>query len=207
MEPLLVQDLSTPPLLANRPDSREPTYHPALRSLLFSEHARDRRHHRSSEAELAYPPKLEKRDEEQTRLLGPISKRRELNAKKRHRVKLLDQTLPPLEIQLVQAASAGEPAEELDLSLPLQDLDLVSESQALGHSRRRDTSSNPSPPLKRWLRRRYNQVLGKIPILSYSIDSGKFSVTRSTDTATIAPSADEADLSWWNANPYKGRRR
>lgn len=175
--------------------SRPPVYSPELTALLGSGISRDTP---LSLKTLKNPPLLSERvdrNSEQARLLGPLSKRREVNIRWRFFTDGWRKTLPPLQVGVIEPTSAGEiePIIRTDkasldnagirpVGLQYSGVleDLVSSAGppcVLQPQTRRERAASPSEhesldtehrPLPRFIRRRMRQVLTRIPILTFT---------------------------------------
>ncbi|KAF8140424.1 hypothetical protein EV363DRAFT_1312476 [Boletus edulis] len=179
MQPLL---LDTNPSLLSPKDSRKekicsPAYSPELATLLTSGISRTtkalQKHHLISPPGL---PARAKSDNEDAVLLGPLSRRREYNIRWRFFRSECNKVYPPLQIPL------QHPAHHTNTHFlsGFQNAAALQELVALAKS----PSRSPDPPSKqrrpqriqdmnpfdgglpvRWLRRRYQALLGRIPLL------------------------------------------
>jgi hypothetical protein len=134
---------------------------------------------------------------EEGQLLGPLSKRREVNLRWRYFTKEWQKVLPPLELSVVKASDTVEAVRHLNdkrvvadagvRGVGLQGGGVLEEvqnlagpawkpvstprraRQRLGQSFNTPEQHPFSPGLPaRWLRKRYQDLLGRIPILMYS---------------------------------------
>lgn len=170
--------------------SRPPSYSPELTTLLTSVHARTLTKPLKPSA-LHTPPTLPSRADpssEEARLLGPFSRRREVNIRWRYHTGEVKRTYYPLELT--------RPAEEPNTSrlreTGAEELKLLEEVERLARSphdgvpmprRERRTMPNhkresqpfqakfDSPLPTRFLRRRYRELLSRIPILTLDSSS------------------------------------
>ncbi|KAH7910694.1 hypothetical protein BJ138DRAFT_982405, partial [Hygrophoropsis aurantiaca] len=194
MEPLLSDPSAPlpPPIIREKESSRPPVYSPELAALLTS--GLSRRTKPLSPKDLSFPPTLPERANpmsEEAALLGPFSKRREVNIRWRYFTKEWKKILPPLKISLEEhslveeAGIVKEPASPIDLrGIGFHDTNVLEEvlylagrpwerqqrTRRLKHNSNESTSPVISPfdghlP-KRWLQRRYQELLGRLPILS-----------------------------------------
>lgn len=202
----LSEDEKPPPIIPGVEKSRPPVYSPELTALLTSTHARAAKpiNHNHLKNPRGLPERANPKSED-ARLLGPFSKRREVNTRWRFFAREVGKIRPPFEVTVreVEMTSNGEPQEThtnrlsqlLDLGVQpgaFQDCNFLDklkrmvepppriltrrERKALLSSN--ETASNEENHLQarlptRYLRRRHQDVLGKIPILTYSPKSSK----------------------------------
>jgi len=222
--------------------SRPPTYGPELRALLLSPYARPSGKAPKS-SHLLSPPTLPPRaspSSEDARLFGPFSKRREVNIRWRYFFYQWKRLYPPLEVSVKQQGTQETSSQENALlgarirGVGTQTAGQLDEVKSLAgpasekppaprridqiylphtHPSAADRRSLPN----RFLRRRYRELLGRIPVLTYSYVSGE-SVTSSNGYPTgkyevsLAPAAlspyvrqgtvhsqelDAVDLAWF----------
>lgn len=180
--------------------SRPPVYTSEIAALLTSSFARKGKP--LSLENLRSPPTLPPRADpgsEDAVLMGPFSKRREVNIRWRYFTSETRKLLPPLKIglndaehgQINQASgdifSAGKRGLGLQGQRIHEDIELIAgHPRSLGRPFKNELSnakaslSYPS----RWLRRRYQDLTRRLPILSFSkhdeMSSGKYSVSISS---------------------------
>jgi hypothetical protein len=222
--------------------SRPPAYGPELTALLLSPFTRPSGKTPKS-SHLPSPPTLPPRanpSSENARLFGPFSKRREVNIRWRYFTNQWKRLYPPLEVSVKQQGTRETSSQEdaiLDAkirSVGMQTAGLLDEVKSLAgpasekppaprrtdqiylphiHTSAADRRSLPN----RFLRRRYRELLGRIPVLTYSYVPAE-SVTNSNDNPTgkydvsLAPTAlslyvrqetvhsqelDAVDLAWF----------
>ena len=251
LQPLLT-DPNAPPqprIIPAVEKSRPPVYSPELRALLYSSLARPTKP--LSPSRLKTPHTLPERadpNSEQAHLLGPFSKRREVNIRWRYFTKEWKKTLPPLQVHVREWAADEEVVLKTDdesvaragiRPIGLQNSGVFEEAEKIAASvkpmpvpRRERIASQleqQTPPsttepyllslptglrlTKRFVRRRYQQLLGRIPILTYSVEApkegkptkpGSYSVSLSPHAAAKSmrtspvglPIANAADLKW-----------
>lgn len=215
--------------------SRPPVYSPELTALLVSSASRPRP---ATKAKLVNPPTLPERanpDSEDARLLGPFSKRRKVNILWRFFALQWKKAYPPLQVTMEERKST-EKLRRTDRPtlarmgvrpLGLQNSGLYEEAESLAGStlgvpttpRREgkhlqcmnDDGDIPPRPLHvpRFMRRRFQSVLSKIPVLTYSYgigrdgqqQKGKYTVSLSAnasrlDKLTRITKADQSDVEW-----------
>ena len=215
-----VSDTKTPrpePIIPGIDRSRPPTYSPTLKAILAAAVAKsnDKTH---LAAQLEHPPTLPARADpksEDAKLLGPLSLRRQVNIRWRFFSQQRDLTWWPLEVD--SSALAGIPTSPSHPvpSTGFEGLGMVQEIERLATqlgdqpqsiSLRQDAaraidavhaSLSPPPKLptrsRRWMRRRYRELLAKIPALvaqpSKASNKGqptpKYIVRRSSEEAYI----------------------
>ncbi|KAJ6574931.1 hypothetical protein B0H19DRAFT_913762, partial [Mycena capillaripes] len=187
IEPILTDPTApTPPrIIPAVESSRPPVYSKELRVLLTTSASRIGRN--LSAQSLESPPTLPARanpDSEEARLLGPFSKRRETNARWRFFVEEWQKVLPPLQVVVEgDSPSRGVALDDLRRvgirSLPMQGLHVFEDVETLAtprHSQNPNpisSSSASEPHIPRWVRRRYQALLNRLPILTYKIPQNK----------------------------------
>lgn len=221
-QPLLTDHHASPPepMFPGKPESRPPTYSPELKALLTSSCSRVKP---LSERALRSPPLLSPRADaksEEARLLGPLSKRRELNFRWRYFVSEWKKVRPPLNI-----SPASTYCEERS-TFGFHGLQLFEDIEALaaqdpnlkrGTRRERDTSCHASLvhvdrplPTPRWLRRRYRELLSRVPILiqkqpsKFLVSSSPLAWSSERFKAPFMSEVDDGDIAWMmQAEEYK----
>ncbi|KIK70792.1 hypothetical protein GYMLUDRAFT_32852 [Collybiopsis luxurians FD-317 M1] len=227
MEPFIAQPESAPqhPIIPGVPESRPPAYSAELVALLTHTVSRavgkpiDLRH-------IQFPPTLSPRanpNSEEARLLGPLSKRLEYNTRWRYYTREWKKVYPPLEVAVKRKDGAlfTTMAEVLAADAKagrFQDRGLFGDIEnivgsSLGASpitrRERSSSQVEYVPDKKprhpsaWLRRRYQALLGRIPVLSYTPHK-HFNVYLSPNSHSILarmsahrrPKVDSVNLAW-----------
>ncbi|RDB28879.1 hypothetical protein Hypma_015714 [Hypsizygus marmoreus] len=197
--------------------SRPPVYSPELKALLTSNLSRKNKP--LTPKSFSFPPTLPLRadpNSEDARLLGPFSKRREVNIRWRYFTSEWKKIRPPLEIVL-EDTSTGEVLRgnaDADVAragirgLSMQGQGVFDDIEAIVNplsgprpptrKERRNSDADTQPPQtaalrhpSRWLRRRYQELLGRLPILTYSQFtakggniSGRYSVSLSPNALT-----------------------
>ncbi|KAM6498457.1 hypothetical protein JOM56_006405 [Amanita muscaria] len=209
MEPLLSDSCSHPSPATIIPPvekSRPPVYSAELRALLTSALSRTTKPLKLGA--LSDPPTLPaqaKSGSEDALLYGTFSKRREVNIRWRYFTAEWNKVLPPLHKQKEPQSTNHD--RELQNTNLFNDIEqLVGPSQKpLNLTRRESQNQGVSPALmpthsichhqSRWLRRRYEQLLGRIPILNYTqrLDP-KFNDYRTDITVTLSPRASRPSL-------------
>ncbi|KAJ3760722.1 hypothetical protein EV360DRAFT_39203 [Lentinula raphanica] len=211
MEPLLAQaHPSSPPikpLIRSVPNSRPPIYSPELTALLVNTASRTNKP--LDAHQLKFPPTLSPRADptsEEARLLGPLSKRLELNTRWRYFTREWKKVYPPLEIAVKNKAgslsmSLSDVVDTGGRILQSQDQVLLSEVEDISQG---DLSKHRHP--SRWLRRRYQELLGRLPVLilnqghkriTYNVNLPHNSIAQiGRNTAHRRPALDVANLAW-----------
>ncbi|KAG5635066.1 hypothetical protein H0H81_012547 [Sphagnurus paluster] len=204
------------PIIPSVKKSQPPVYSPELQTLLTSSDSR--RTKPLSLKSLAFPPTLPSRANpasEDARLLGPFSKRREVNTRWRYFSKEWKKVRPPLQVVLTNtiseetqfATSSDEVVRAGIRGIGMQGRGVFEDIKAIvgpvitpkrltrrerhgdGNATCPKTTRHPS----RWLRRRFQELLGRTPVLAYSRHTdkdgliyGKYSV--SLPENALAPS-------------------
>ncbi|KAI0375225.1 hypothetical protein BV20DRAFT_985655 [Pilatotrama ljubarskyi] len=212
--------------------SRPPVYSREMRALFMSDSSRTTK--TFTAAELDHPPIFPPRanpESPEARALGPFSKRREVNLRRRFFQQELQRTHFPLQVAVEEApTSGGSASRRTDADalarvgvrpVGLQDSGVFEEIEAIAsppsalrHSSSGDACTEHSRPSvrshlpTRFLRRRYQQLLSRIPVLvfkpprqsAWGSQPGKFQVTLSPKagkrSAIANRLATEADLAW-----------
>lgn len=219
-------------------------YSPELTALLTSTHSRTTKPLRIGN--LQSPPIIPERADpssEEARLLGPFSKRREVNLRWRYFKREWHKVLPPLQLSfktipdpldvLNESSDKNHIARAGVRGVGLQGGGVLEEAQSLAgpawkplttpRRARRGTGSHALPSSKegpftsalstRWLRKRYQILLGKVPILTYSSEqkngdnhgpTSRYEVTLPTSAVSPStrygadrlPPIDDGSLSW-----------
>ena len=224
-------------------------YSPELTALLTSTHSRTTK--ALDKSHIKSPPVLPKRADpssEEARLLGPFSKRREVNLRWRYFTREWRKVIPPVQLCVKELSELGDstPAASDKQSvsragvrgLGLQGSDVLEEVQKLAGPawkplsipRRakgvaRQGAPQPAGPIhsdmpSRWLRKRYQELLGRMPILTYSYrtqepksqPTGWYEVTLDPSAisshirygANRLPPVDDSNLSWMNDAGQEG---
>jgi len=172
-------------------------YGPELKALLLSPYTRPTGKNPKT-SDLLSPPTLPPRADpssEDARLFGPFSKRREVNIRWRYFSHHWKRLYPPLEVSVIQQGAPETSSQEDALvgarirGVGLQTAGLLDELKSLAGPaferppapRRTDPIYLPQTPPStadrrslptRFLRRRYRELLGRIPVLTYSYVPG-----------------------------------
>lgn len=241
----LLSDPNAPPaprIIPAYERSRPPVYSPELVALLTSTHSRTTK---ALQARLLKsPPTMPLRADpssEEARLLGPFSKRREVNLRWRYFTEECQKVLPPLQLSVKEISASFEVTKESSdrhelaaagvRNVGLQGGCLLEEAQSLAGPAWKPLSiprrARKGPQVQipdsrpftsklstRWLRKRYQNLLGKIPVLTYSYPkrqndgegghSGRYEITLTPNAissqvrygASRLPPVDESSLSW-----------
>ena len=259
-QPLLTdpQKPLPPPIIRGVEKSRPPVYPIELKNLLCSSFARSTNNALTPQ-KLEWPPKLPERADptsEEARLVGPFSKRREVNIRWNYYKTEVKKILPPLQLAVEERRPDGNVVStdvETIARLGLRPIGFQNDGifeEAL-------TIAGPAPPLRtltrrerkalepgglttarppyfhsippgssltpRFVRRRFQSLLGKIPILNYTYSTpregvtppkGRYTVTQSKRALTADvrfadfrySDADEEDLEWITSALHKGRQ-
>lgn len=246
LQPLL-SDPGTPVpdrIISSVERSRPPVYSPELAALLLSPYSRSSGK-ALKPTFLHQPPTLPSRADptsEDCRLFGPLSKRRQVNIRWRHFSHHWKRIYPPIEISVKHQETQKTPSregfapsagirgvglqgvgilEELKMlagvvsKMPIapRRLDSLYRSRSLPTSIATDRGSAPD----RYLRRRYRELLGRIPILTHSpgdlttarasngCPTGKYDVSLAVNALSCrvkhesahSSEVDAVDLAWF----------
>lgn len=211
-QPLLVDPSAPMPprIISSVEKSRPPVYSPELKALLTSPFSRTTKP--LTPKKLSFPPTLPARADptsDEARLLGRLSKRREVNIRWRFFVKEWKKVLPPLQVVCDEPSNSSKHTNVWGAGIRgfgmqkkgvfEEILEIVGRSHkpvptkkesrnAYGTSEASRVQEIRHP--SRWLRRRYQELLGRIPILVYTCGRngtpGNYSVTLSPNAT--APS-------------------
>ncbi|KIY45797.1 hypothetical protein FISHEDRAFT_10906, partial [Fistulina hepatica ATCC 64428] len=192
LEPLL-DDSHTPlppKMIPAVETSRPPVYSPAMKALLMSTLSRTTKPLKP--AYLTHPPTLSERADpssEAYQVLGPLSKRRDLNTRWRYFVQEKKKIYPPLQVAMHSDAKTvnyvpggdqlrqqgapcvgfqGTSAVETLMSITGRfqgALRPLTRKQRRTVGAARNSASSPLEHPNRWLRRRYQTLLARIPVL------------------------------------------
>lgn len=209
--------------------SRPPVYSPELRALLTS--AKSRKTRPLALRTLTRPPKLPAEADvksDQARLFGPFSKRREVNIRWRYFTEEWKKVRPPTQI-LVREISPGQTKDILDSetihglgirSVGFQGQGVYEDVERLvgpssttlplprkgrhvdGDGDLLNRAAGPGRHKSRWVRRRYQSLLSRLPLLVYTRFSGTYSVELSPFSSLPHsgpqryPDANSVDLAW-----------
>jgi hypothetical protein len=246
-QPLLSDPTASAPprIISSVERSRPPVYSPELSALLLSPYARPLGRTTLKPSHLHDPPTLPSRADPSSgdaRLFGPLSKRREVNTRWRYFSYQWKRVYPPIEVSVEYRGKQETPSQKdavVDPPIPgvgMQTAGLLEELKTLAgpvserppSPRRIDpiydthtrstTAERPVLPT-RYLRRRYRELLGRLPILSYVPGSnsdghatGKYAVSLAANAlpqriqhkTAHSSEVDAVDLAWFqhgNKNP------
>jgi hypothetical protein len=200
----------TPPaIILSVEKSRPPVYSPELKALLTSGYSRTTKP--LTPKLLSFPRTLPTRADpasDDARLLGPFSKRREVNIRWRYFANEWKKVYPPLQL-VANDATCGihESVKNADLlragirGFGMQDKGVFEDVLSIAGpssmpnnltKKERQTANIVSAPAapshrarhpSRWIRRRFQELLGRLPVLTYSRyetnKSGSYSVSLS----------------------------
>ncbi|KXN85671.1 hypothetical protein AN958_10854, partial [Leucoagaricus sp. SymC.cos] len=216
-----------PPIIPQMPNSRPPVYSPDLRALLTNVISRTTKPLRPGQLKKpsTLPPQADPASDE-ARLFGPLSKRREKNILHRYFKEEVRKVYPPfgVEVQngktLEEVGIRGGAGQGLNLR---KDIEAIigpvwkpppltrRERQALGTENPTSTESPPGRHPSRWLRRRYQSLLARLPILQFTPGqnprTGRYEIERSnkalvdiyTAGGRLLPVAGAPQVAWYEA--------
>ncbi|KAL1740140.1 hypothetical protein HDZ31DRAFT_48093 [Schizophyllum fasciatum] len=189
IEPLLTDPSAPPPppLIPGVERSRPPTYSRELKALLMSSISHSTRPLLSDD--IQHPRSLGGRDDPksaESRIYGPLSKRREVNLRKRFFAEESKKVAAPLEVVAERplqerGSDAGVLLRAGVRGVGFQGLGLFAHIERMAGLRKdrgdpSDDASNSGSSIKQpsyWLRRRYQVLLGRIPILTGTVRLAK----------------------------------
>jgi len=225
-----------PPIIPQIPSSRPPVYSPELRALLTSEVSRTTKALKISDPSKLPNQRIFQADLscEEAILFGGLSKRREKNLVKRFFRQEVQKVYPPLEVDVQE----GQTPEEVGIrggaaqGLGLQkDVELIIgaawKSPQLTRRERQDKckdtltsqQSQSEQRPSRWLRRRYQSLLSRLPRLMFTpganAELGHYAVERSSlalgdiysTRGRLLPVAAASQLAWFESAPDQSRVR
>ncbi|KAG2154659.1 hypothetical protein DEU56DRAFT_769636 [Suillus clintonianus] len=224
MEPLLSDPNAPlpPPIIPGKESSRPPVYSPGLTALLTS--GLSRRKRPLVPENLSFPPILPERadpNSSDAQILGPFSKRREVNARWKYFRREWKKVFPPLQISVSPSQDVGNEGNDLSTSAAVQKIGFdgttVLEELVQLTTKPKNTSrkgSDASLP-RRWLRRRYQELLGRLPILTFisaredmkTKKPGGFSVSLAPNALKVRfqgrslPCSTDDDVAWNQKHP------
>jgi hypothetical protein len=195
-------------------------------------------------AAIKTPPNLPERSNpssEEARLVGPFSKRREVNLRWRFFTEEWRKLLPPLHVVVEQKDKTYATVESSIHNTALakvgirgfgfQGTNILDEIEDIAGSPYKPTSLPPSSNhssspsrfvTNRFIRRRYQELLGRTPILTHSHRKVDDDIQSMGYTVSLAPSAisselwchssriataDDTDLKWIAASPDQNSRK
>ncbi|KAK0208186.1 hypothetical protein DFS33DRAFT_1379743 [Desarmillaria ectypa] len=246
MQPLLTDPKAQkpPPIIPAVEKSRPPVYPKELAALLISPASRSNKKALTLE-DLETPPTLPSRADptsEDAKLLGTLSKRREVNIRWRFFTEESRKVYPPLEVKakvFSNTPSEGSPVTIREAGIRgfgfqeqglLEDIHNIvgcgkeSPRPATRRGLQAMEKIGQVPPIpaarhpSRWLRRRYQQLLGKLPQVTYTYQSeakdGRYMVSLSDQSiaAFVVPihqygEADSTALAWYNKAMLEDSRK
>ncbi|KAF7784008.1 hypothetical protein Agabi119p4_173 [Agaricus bisporus var. burnettii] len=195
-----------------------PVYSPELSALLTSDISRTTKALKASSLRqpTTLPPQADPSSQE-AQLFGPLDKLREKNIRKRFFKHEVAKIIPPLEVEIPNGRSLedlgirGGAAQGLGLRKTVEALIGSLSSRTPPLTRRERQGSDPHSTASeltqhrpsRWLRRRYQSLLTRLPTLIYTGD-GRYSVERSpkslgdlyTTGGRLLPVAAPAQVDW-----------
>lgn len=162
---------------------------------------------------------------EEAQLLGPLSKRREVNFRWRSFTEEAAKVLPPIQVDVKDSDSTTDDAVKAGIRhFGFQGMRLREHIQAIAgpvnapvsvtkKERRSNIPLVTTAPLpahpSRWLRRRYRQLLARLPVLTYTEATRKYDVSyppaaliSSSDpnsTASQLVEIDPVNLAWFDS--------
>lgn len=213
-----------PPIIPQLSSSRPPVYSPELRALLTSDISRTTKPLKPSTLNRppTLPPQFDSSSEE-ARLFGRLSKRREKNIRQRFFKKEVQKVYPPLEVEIhgtLEVEDVGiRRGGGQGLGL-LKDVESIIgptwKPPKLTRRERKCLTEDDTLPQpvsgqhpSRWLRRRYQSLLARLPTLTFTPGqkhgSGRYSVERSpkflgdvyNTGGRLLPVAAASQLAWY----------
>ncbi|KAG2369510.1 hypothetical protein BDR07DRAFT_664898 [Suillus spraguei] len=172
MEPLLSDPNAPlpPPIIRGKESSRPPVYSQELTALLTSGLSRKKRP--LVPGDLSFPPILPERansNSSDAQILGPFSKRREVNARWKYFKQEWKKVLPPLQISVSPSREIDDEGNDSGTPTVVRKIGFdgttVLEELVQLTTKPKNTSGVFLP--RRWLRRRYQELLGRLPILTF----------------------------------------
>jgi len=215
MEPLLSDPNAPlpPPIISNKESSRPPMYSPELTALLTSGLSRKKKP--LLPGDLSFPPILPERadpNSSDAKVLGPFSKRREVNARWKYFQQEWKKVFPPLQISFSPGRDMGVKGSTSSAirNIGFDGTTVFEELVQLTKPRNQSREGFDGPLPSRWLRRRYQELLGKLPILTFiparedakARKPGGFAVSLAPDAiksrvqARRLPYATDDDVAW-----------
>ncbi|KAG2350161.1 hypothetical protein BDR05DRAFT_920840 [Suillus weaverae] len=220
MEPLLSDPNAPlpPPIIPGKESSRPPVYSQELTALLTS--GLSRRKRPLVPDDLSFPPILPERadpNSSDARILGPFSKRREVNARWKYFGQEWKKVLPPLQISVSPPREVREEGSDLGTSTAVRKIGFDGTTvleELIQLTTKPENRSGAFLP-RRWLRRRYQELLGRLPILTFTSacedmkikKPGGFSVSLASNALKTrnqgrpSPCATDDDVAWNQKHP------
>jgi hypothetical protein len=174
-----------PPIIKGKPDSRPPVYSPELSALLLSAHSRTTKSLPKTALTTSRLPARADPLSDEARLLGPLSKRREVNLRWRFFTDEWKKVIPPLQLTCKEALSTGKGVQEPSSTESLARLGLRPVGmQGLGVLEHVEHLARPPPAT---LTRRERRALGTTAIPTITGPHADFDLlpTRKEDRAFI----------------------
>ncbi|KAG1810257.1 uncharacterized protein HD556DRAFT_1259828 [Suillus plorans] len=210
MEPLLSDPNAPlpPPIIPSKESSRPPVYSQELTALLTS--GLSRRKRPLVPGDLSFPPILPERadpNSSDAQILGPFSKRREVNARWKYFGQEWKKVLPPLQISVLPSRKVGDQGSDLRTPIAVRKIGFDG-TTVLEELVQLTKPKNTSGAFlqRRWLRRRYQELLGRLPILTFipaqTKKPGGFSVSLASNALKARsqgrslPCATDEDVAW-----------
>ncbi|KIK48437.1 hypothetical protein CY34DRAFT_20834 [Suillus luteus UH-Slu-Lm8-n1] len=197
MEPLLSDPNAPlpPPMIPGKESSRPPAYSQELAALLTSGFSRKKKPLILDD--LSFPPILPERADPNSSdalILGPFSKRREVNARWKYFKQEWKKVLPPLQISVSPSQEVGDEGSELGASAAVRKIgfDGTVVLEELVHLTTKSENTSGASPPRRWLRRRYQELLGRLPILTFFSSPNDLK----TKGGGPLPYATDDDVAW-----------
>ncbi|KAG2056995.1 hypothetical protein BDR06DRAFT_211616 [Suillus hirtellus] len=211
MEPLL-SDPNVPlppPIIPSKESSRPPVYSQELTALLTS--GLSRRKRPLVPGDLSFPPILPERadpNSSDAQILGPFSKRREVNARWKYFGQEWKKVFPPLQISVLPSRKVGDQGSDLGTPTAVRKIsfDGTTVLEELVQLTTKPKNTSGAFLQRRWLRRRYQELLGRLPILTFisaqTKKPGGFSVSlapnalKARSQGRSLPCATDEDVAW-----------
>ncbi|KAG1757764.1 hypothetical protein EDB19DRAFT_1658888 [Suillus lakei] len=224
MEPLLSDPNAPlpPPIISGKESSRPPVYSPELAALLTS--GLSRRKRPLVPDDLSFPPILPERadpNSSDAQILGPFSKRREVNARWKYFGQEWKKVFPPLQISVSPSRDVVNEGSNSSTSAAVRKIGFdgttVLEELVQLTAKPKNISRQGIDAFlpRRWLRRRYQELLGRLPILTFISaredvkpkKPGGFSVSLAPNAlkariqGRLLPCATDDDVAWNQKHP------
>ncbi|KAI0094355.1 hypothetical protein BDY19DRAFT_879220 [Irpex rosettiformis] len=231
LKPILSDPTAPPPprIIPAVERSRPPVFSPRLSALLMSSHSRSKP---LKKPYLQTPPTLPTRadpNSEEARLLGPLSKRREVNIRWRYFTQQSKRIALPLQVVTHDKASNTRGTDHMALrgvgieSMGLQGTGIYEEALALAgpiqqrppltrreRNDQQEQATTQGELPRRWHRRRFQHLVNKLPVLTYTYNSqdtskpGNYSVSVNSFPSKNSKhfvTADSSLLEWLPKSP------
>ncbi|KAG7099006.1 hypothetical protein E1B28_000891 [Marasmius oreades] len=234
MKPILTDpNANPPPIIPSVSKSRPPVFSKELTALVTSEYSRVRSAAPLRQRYLTFPPNLSLRADpssSEAHTLGPLSKRLEVNFRWRYFTRVWKKVYPPLNVFIRDPSTATESSsQEAASSANIRGVCLQGSNifEAIENvvgkpypkrqttcrerkSTRRDKvySMEPVRHPSRWVRRRYQRLLGRLPALiyrqdanaatgSYRVELSAMSLLNALPRPLRQPEVDPDTLAWY----------